>query len=44
MDIMFSDNDRKEFDIWISKRLEEKYSWNQIENLCVPQGRIFKGT
>ena len=42
MDIMFSDNDRKEFDIWISKRLEEKYSWNQIENLCVPQGEFSK--
>ncbi len=30
----FSSSDRKGFDIWISNRLDEKYSWEEIENLC----------
>lgn len=34
----FSSSDRKGFDIWISNRLDEKYSWEDIENLCSEEG------
>lgn len=27
----FSNSDKKEFDKWISERLEEHYSWKDIE-------------
>ena len=30
----FSSSDRQGFDIWISNRLDEKHSWEEIENLC----------
>ena len=32
MEFTFSNSDRKDFDLWISARLEEKYSWEEIEN------------
>lgn len=40
MDRFFSSSDKKEFDIWISKCLEENHSWEEIENLCAPEGEF----
>lgn len=34
----FSSSDRQGFDIWISNRLDEKCSWEDIENLCCEEG------
>ena len=34
----FSSSDRQGFDVWISNRLDEKYSWEDIENLCSEEG------
>lgn len=34
----FSSSDRQGFDVWISNRLDEKYSWEDIENLCSKEG------
>ena len=34
----FSNSDRQGFDIWISNRLDEKCSWEDIENLCCEEG------
>jgi len=36
----FSSSDRQGFDIWISNRLNEKYSWEEIENLCSEEGNF----
>lgn len=34
----FSSSDRQGFDVWISNRLDEKHSWEDIENLCSKEG------
>lgn len=34
----FSISDKQGFDIWISNRLDEKCSWEEIENLCSGAG------
>lgn len=36
----FSDSDKKGFDLWISKHLDENHSWEEIENLCVPNDQF----
>lgn len=36
----FSSSDRQGFDIWISNRLDEKHSWEEIENLCSGEGNF----
>ena len=37
MEFRFSNSDKKGFDLWISARLDEQHSWEEIENLCVPE-------
>lgn len=37
MEFKFSNSDKIGFDLWISDRLNEHYSWEEIENLCVPE-------
>ena len=38
----FSNSDKKEFDKWISERLEEHYSWKDIECLCTSESEATK--
>ena len=40
MDFMFSSSDRKGFDLWISQQLDDNHTWEEIENLCVPEGEF----
>ena len=40
MDFMFSSSDRKGFDLWISQQLDDNHTWEEIEDLCVPEGEF----
>ena len=40
MDFMFSSSDRKGFDLWISQKLDDNHTWEEIENLCAPDGEF----
>lgn len=36
----FSNSDRKGFDLWISQQLNSNHTWEEIENLCAPEGQF----
>lgn len=40
MNFWFSSSDKKGFDIWISQKLDDSCTWEDIENLCAPEGEF----